>query len=204
MQTVQYENLKDKITEARRAKHDVRHHIALMQEYLNDGDYDSLKKYLKQYGAGLPDDSLVNYCENTAANAVLLYFAQQAENNGIDYVVNAKIPNKTVVSDTDISVLFGNLLENAFDACKSEMPQADRKIVVRADADVNSLCITVDNTYKGKLRQTDDGYLISTKHRGIGLGTQSVKGIAEQYNGVCRFETYNGMFCASVLCQINK
>ncbi len=204
MQTVQYENLQNKIIEARRAKHDVRHHIALMQEYLNDSDYDSLKNYLKQYGASLPDDNLVNYCENTAANTVLLYFAQQAEKNGINYVVNAKIPQKTVVSDTDILVLFGNLLENALDACKSEKPPTDRKIVVRADADINSLCITVDNTYKGNLRQTDDGYLISTKHKGMGLGTQSVRSIAEQYNGVCKFETDNGMFCASVLCQINK
>ena len=27
----------------------------------------------------LPDDSLIRFCENTAANAVLLYFAQQAK-----------------------------------------------------------------------------------------------------------------------------
>lgn len=37
MQSMQYENLREKITDARRAKHDVRHHIALMQEYLNNG-----------------------------------------------------------------------------------------------------------------------------------------------------------------------
>ena len=38
MQSIQYENLREKITDARRAKHDVRHHIALMQEYLNNGE----------------------------------------------------------------------------------------------------------------------------------------------------------------------
>ena len=75
MQTMQYENLQEKITEARRAKHDVRHHIMLMQGYINDGELDAFSEYLERYNESLPDDSLIQFCENTAANAVLLYFA---------------------------------------------------------------------------------------------------------------------------------
>ena len=76
MQAMQYENLQERITEARRAQHDVRHHIAQMQQYVNDGDYAALKDYLRQYGRSLPDDALGSFCDNTAANAVLLFFAQ--------------------------------------------------------------------------------------------------------------------------------
>lgn len=199
MQTMQYENLQDRITEARRAKHDVRHHITLMQEYLSNGDYASLKSYLDAYGKSLPDDSLVRFCENAAANAVLLYFAQQAKNCGIDYDVKADIPNDTVVSEIDISVLFGNLLENALDACKAERG-GDRKIVVRASAVGGSLCVTVDNTYTGTLQYAPDGTPVSCKHPGFGLGTRSVRSIAERYHGVCKLEAKNGMFYASVYC----
>ena len=92
MQAVQYENLQEKITEARRAKHDVRHHIAVMQEYLAAKDYAALGDYLNRYGRSLPDDSLVRFCENTAANAMLLYFAQHAKDGGIDYDVKSEIP----------------------------------------------------------------------------------------------------------------
>ena len=120
MQTVLYDSLKDKINEARRAKHDVRHHIAVMQEYLNTGRLDALSEYLKRYGESLPDDSLIRFCENTAANAVLLYFAQQAKSTGIDYIVKAYISSDIFVTETDISVIVGNLLENALDACKKE------------------------------------------------------------------------------------
>ena len=198
MQAMQYENLREKITDARRAKHDVRHHIALMQEYLNNGDLEALGEYLNRYGESLPDDTLIRFCENAAANAVLLYFAQQAKNNGIDYIVKAKIPSDISVSETDISVLFGNLLENALDACKTELSDS-KKIIVRAELSGNSLCVAVDNTYTGTLKYTGSGDLISTKHRGVGLGTQSVKSIAEKYGGICRFETGDGMFKASVL-----
>lgn len=200
MQAVQYGNLRDKITEARRAKHDVRHHIALMQEYLSRGETEALRDYLSRYSASLPDDSLIRFCENTAANAVIMYFAEQAKENGIKYTVKADIPARTPVSDTDISVLFGNLLENALDACRAELCE-DREIVVRAALTGNALCITIDNTFNGTLRYTSGGDIISTKHRGAGLGTRSVMRIAERYGGVCRFELKDGMFCASVMCR---
>ena len=199
MQAVQYENLQEKITDARRAKHDVRHHIALMQEYLTHGNLTALREYLNQYSADLPDDTLVRFCENTAANAVLLYFAQQAKNHKIDYIVKADIPADLPVSETDISVLLGNLIENALDACKAENTD-NTKIIVRANYIGASLCITVDNTFTGTLKHAGDGSLASTKHKGAGLGTQSVRSIAEQYGGVCRFEAKDGMFFASVMC----
>ena len=120
MQAVQYENLQEKITEARRAKHDVRHHISIIREYVSKGELDALLRYLDGYNDSLPDDLLIRFCENPAANAVLLYFAQQAKDNDIDYIVQADIPGDIFVSDTDISVLFGNLIENAIDACKEE------------------------------------------------------------------------------------
>lgn len=203
MQAMQYENLQERITEARRAKHDVRHHIALMQQYVNAEDYAALKEYLRQYGRSLPDDALSCFCENAAANAVLLFFAQQAKYSGIGYTVEAHIPREISVPDTDISVLLGNLLENALDACKKDTA-ANRRIIVHASYDGSALCITVDNTYTGALNRTGDGQFISTKHAGEGLGIRSVKSIAAQYHGVCRFEVKDGMFYASVYCPIYR
>lgn len=269
MQAMQYENLQDRINEARRAKHDVRHHITLMQEYLASGDYEALGDYLSRYRHSLPDDTLVRFCENSAVNAVLLYFAQQAKDARIDYVVNAVIPelpraascaaeptennggtapshnagshsappksrkaassiknteavdaptitsnaseklsssrstprDRCGIDDTDLSVLFGNLLENALEACRAESADG-RKIIVHASVDGGALCLTVDNTYTGNLRRLPDGALISTKHHGLGLGTKSVRSIAEKCGGICRFETKDGMFYASVMCPL--
>ena len=124
------------------------HHIALMQNYLNNGELDALSDYLNQYGKSLPDDTLIQFCENTATNAVLLHFAQQAKNSGIDYDVKTDIPKDIRVSETDICIVLGNLLENAVDACRAE-DSVDKKITVRANTAGGSLCITVDNTYTG-------------------------------------------------------
>lgn len=202
MQTMQYGNLQEKIAEARRAKHDVRHHITLMQEYLNEGNYAALRDYLNRYGKSLPNDSPLCYCENPAANAELLYFAQQAKESGIEYTVKTNIPRELPIPDPDISVLLGNLPENALEACKKEHAES-RRIIIRADTGGNALCVTVDNTCTTAPRRTTGGELLSTKHRGRGLGTQSVKSIAAQRGGVCRFEAKDGMFYASVYCPLD-
>ena len=98
----------------------------------------------------------------------------------------------------DLAVLFGNLLENALTAC---MQEASPRIVVRITADAHTLCAAVDNTFTGAVRRTTGGFL-STKHAGLGLGTASVRSIAEKYHGVCRLEPRDGMFCASVLLEL--
>ena len=197
-QALQYGNLQDKITEARRAKHDVRHHITLMKKYVDDKDYDALSEYLNNYQKSIPDEHIL-FCENTAVNAILSYFSGQARTFGITYTVSASIPENIPITETDLSILFGNLLENAMDACNTESI-GDKKIIVRANTDDHSLCITVDNTFSGSLNINEDGRFISSKHDGLGLGTESIKSIAGKYNGVCQFESNNGMFYASVMC----
>ena len=116
MMAMQYENLTEKVNEARRAKHDVRHHISVMQEYLEKKEYSALSDYLKQYRKNLPDDSM-KFCGNSAVNALLIYFAQQAKESGISYNVRVEIPEQAGIDVTDLSVIFGNLIENAVAAC---------------------------------------------------------------------------------------
>ena len=198
MQSLQYENLQERIAEARQAKHDVRHHIALLQDCLRRKDYDAMQAYLDRYQETLPDARQLQFCGNAAVNAVLSYFAQQAAAQQVEFSVKAQLPEYTGVADPDLAVLFGNLLENALAAC---MQEASPRIVVRITADAHTLCAAVDNTFTGAVRHTTGGFL-STKHAGLGLGTASVRSIAEKYHGVCRLEPRDGMFCASVLLEL--
>lgn len=198
MQNLQYENLQEKIADARRAKHDVRHHISLMQEYVRNKEYDKLEKYLNSYQQSLPDDTLISFCENKAVNAVMLYFAQAAKNADIDYDVKAVIPEKIAIDETDLSVLFGNLIENAIDACKAESSD-NKKIVIRAMTDEYTLCLGIENTFTGTIKKDLNGVLFSSKHIGYGIGVESVKSIAEKYGGAYRSEVKDGMFISSVL-----
>lgn len=196
MREMQYDNLMERIAEARRAKHDIRHHSAFMQELLRKKDYDALGEYLGEYVKTLPDDTPLVFCENQTANAVISYFASLSNSAGIEYSVSAVIGEDIGIDKTDLSVLLGNLIENAYDACVSE---GGGRISVRASYNAKALCITVDNSFSGQVKKTADGAFVSSKHPGCGLGTESVKNIAEKYNGVCEFKYDGKTFCASVM-----
>ncbi len=201
LQKLQYENLKDKIAEARRAKHDLRHHITVMTGYLRDGKLEELEAYLTSYRNSLPDDTSVVLCQNYAVNLLLLYFAQQAKEHDIQFYVHADIPEQLTIAENDLSVLLGNLLENAIDACLTQKAP-NRQIVIRTKLKDDALLLTIDNTFDGNIKQNKNGAFLSTKHDGPGLGIESARQIALHYNGVFQVEQKNGMFYASVLLEL--
>lgn len=94
-------------------------------------------------------------------------------------------------------MFFGNLLENAVDACRAA--RADKPYIKICSTIVgNAFSLTVDNTCGNPLIY-QNGRIMSTKHEGIGYGTVSVRAIAEEYNGVADFKQRSNMFYASVL-----
>jgi len=56
----------------------------------------------------------------------------------------------------------------------------------------------VDNTAP-TLPKEQDGEFVSSRHGGLGIGTQSVKDIAARYGGVARLKWEKGIFYATVL-----
>ena len=109
MQNLQFQKLQNKVMEARQAKHDIRHHITLMQSYVKNQEYDKLECYLNHYQQSLPDDSTIMYCENQGINILLHYFAQQAQSKGIVFSVHTHVPENLRIPENDLSVLLGNL-----------------------------------------------------------------------------------------------
>ena len=95
-------------------------------------------------------------------------------------------------------MLFGNLIENATDACREESGD-NRRIVIRAMTDEYTLCLGIDNTFTGTLKKDLGGVLFSSKHKGFGIGVESVKSIAEKYGGTYCAEVKDKMFMSSVL-----
>lgn len=198
LENLQYDNLKNKIAETRRIRHDLRHHIAIITGCLNDKEYDRLNEYLKEYCRMLPEDNSVVLCRNYTVNLLLLYFSQLAHDNETDFIVYADIPEKLAILESDLSVILGNLLENAVNACAA-VKNNKRQIIFRGKTEDGTLLITIDNTFENKLKTDKDGNFISTKHTASAIGIKSVRYIASRYGGTVKTEAKEGVFYASVM-----
>lgn len=200
LRNIQHENLQQRINEARQAKHDVRHHMHLIREYLHSGKLQELEAYLDQYSASLPTTQSILYCQHYETNSLLGYFAQQAQQHGITMDIFVQLPEKIHLPETTLSVLLGNLLENAIDACK-DASDKDKTITVRGKANNGFVFFDISNPYSGTLKKSISGEYLSTKQRGHGLGMNSVAHLVRYHNGVFDVDSKDNIFRVSVMLQ---
>ena len=198
MQKLQYDNLQSRIHEARQARHDIRHHTYLIREYLRNGKLQELEAYLDAYTETLPDSLALVHCEHYATNALLGFFARQAKNNGIEMDVLVQLPEKILLPETTLSVVLGNLLENALEACERTV-SGEKKITVRGKLEMGSVFIAVSNGYDGELKRDKFGKLLSTKSTRRGLGLESVEQLVQSNGGMMEVEAEDGVFRVFVL-----
>ena len=195
LQKAQYIQLQERIEEMRRFRHDMRQHINLIQSYLSSGNTKALKEYMDTYKITLPSPPQKHYCKHPTLDTLLGYYGEKYASSGIDFETNINLPETLPFPDPDLCVIFGNLLENALESCSA---QKDPKIRIAAGlSGVHTLFLIVDNTAPVPPKATDASFF-SSKHEGLGIGTQSVKYLAEHYNGKSDFQWENGFFHASV------
>ena len=200
LSNIQHENLQHRINEARRAKHDVYHHTHLIREYLRDGKIQELEAYLDQFVETLPNPQSIVYCQHYETNSLLVYFAQQAQQHGIDMDVFVQFPEKLNLPETTLSVLLGNLLKNAIEACQ-EVTEGEKKITVRAKSNHGFIFFDISNNYSGTLKKNAKGEYLSTKKGGQGLGLGSVSKLVNYHKGVFEVDSTENVFRVSVILQ---
>lgn len=198
IQSVQMESMRRQIAATRQARHDLRHHIAVVDSYVTAGAYDKLHEYLRAYKEDLPEGGGAVLCANGTVNALLVYFRQMAEMSGVKYAVSADVPARSAFPEQTLAVLLGNLLENAMDACK-DMGGGRGYVAAAVKETADTLFVQVENACVAAPVRDTDGTFFSTKHEGKGVGLASVQAIAEQYEGVMTVEADNGRFRVAVL-----
>jgi len=183
------------VAQAKAHRHDLHHHINLITDYLERGDIEGAKAYLRQYQAGLDADRLEMYCKNAAANALLCHAARRCAGEDIRFTCQASIPQTLSLTGPELTTVFGNVLENAWEASRrSEAPWISVSAWIRG----NALLLEVKNAVSGETPFEDD-LPISTKPGG-GLGLKSVIRVLERRGGVLRcFRTGDTFFTQAMI-----
>ena len=193
IQNLQYRKISQEMENTRRMRHDMRHHLTGLYEMLEQGQTEEAKAYLTEVIGTVSSRGNKVYCRNTVVNALLQYYAGQAESEGICCRIQADCGELTV-SAADLTVLFGNAMENAIHACR-EMPKP-RWISVAVGLMGGTLAIQVKNPCQsvhpsGKYR-LDGSFLPAAAFRSSrpdgGYGLKSIEHTARKYGGDAGFQ----------------
>ncbi len=198
MQERHYEALQQYIDSDSRARHDFRQAIYTLSEFSSKKDYESIDDYLHKYIEALPQKETVDYCSNSALNALINHYARMASARDIEFHAKVMLPTDLKIRANDLCSIVGNILENAIKACSD--PDLDKRIIrlVISSEQGNELYIAVSNSYGGKLLKKGDRYLSNHKG-GSGIGLVSITTTAEHYGGSARFSNDDRMFYSDVM-----
>ena len=117
------------------------------------------------------------------------------ENIEINY--KAQVPATLTVSDIDLCVLIGNLIDNAVEAC-DEMEGGKRFIRLYIGVLKQQLYICISNTTKEIVRKLDEEY-ITTKRGNHGHGLKRINKIVEKYEGYINRKNEPGVFVTEIM-----
>lgn len=178
-------------------RHDYHNHIQTMLALT--GNEEQLKEYLLKLNNDLIQVDTVIKTGNVMVDAILNSKLSLIQSKNIAVHAKAAVPSDLKISEIDLCVIIGNLLDNAMESSIKQSEESDRFIRVYIGILKGQLYISVSNSAGGEMKRSGKTYL-STKNSGMhGFGLVRIDRIADKYNGYINRQSEDGVFATEVM-----
>ncbi len=180
-------------------RHDLKTHIQTMKAHLALGEYEELEGYLNGLDEDLESVDRILKTGNVKIDALLNSKLSLARSKGIPVEAKAIVPTQLPVSEVDLGIILGNLMDNAMEACLKIREEERRFLRVYIDVLKGQLYIYVINSVEGRPGRTGKLYLTTKNARDHGYGLLRVDRVVEKYHGFLDRQSEEGVFATEVL-----
>lgn len=137
-------NLQKRMAEAEYGYKELLLQVMTMEDDLNQENLEQLRERLNTMRKQLAPE--IQSTGNSTIDPVMTFYTRQAMLSSVRFATNLTLPETATVSDEDLSVLIGCLLECALDACRAQT-SGNRRIATASYQDGDLLQIGIKNTY---------------------------------------------------------
>ena len=182
--------------EMRGYKHDFHHHLQTLKGQLEAGEIDRALAYIEQFDNQLMNMDTLLKTGNVSLDAILSAKIAQAKAENIAVTVKANVPDMLTLSDLELSIIIGNLLDNAIEACRTAAGERFIRIFISIKG--NMLYFSMLNAAGAKRKKT--GSLFATRKDGVhGFGLRRAEAILEEHGGWVKYNSEDGAFTSEFL-----
>ena len=178
-------------------RHDYHNHIQSVKAYLAMNSLEEARVYLDALEQDLDDINLLFNTGNINADAILNAKISLAIKKGIRVDYKATVPRALTVSDIDLCVVIGNLIDNAVEACE-KVASENQFIRLYIGILQKQLYLSVSNATNEVARKLDEQY-ISTKRGNHGHGLKRINKIVDKYGGFINRKNEPGVFVTEIM-----
>jgi len=180
-------------------RHDFHNHLQTSKGYLALDQNEQLKKYLDELEQDLMIVDTTVKSGNITIDAILNSKISLAESRQIKVVSKAICSENMTVSDIDLCVILGNLLDNAIDANELIDDEEKRFIRIYIGRLKEQLYIHVTNS-TAETRKNFSGIYETNKDKAThGNGLKRIDIVVEKYDGYINRQNEPGVFATEIL-----
>ena len=178
-------------------RHDYHNHMQSVKAYLAEENTAGAQAYLDRLETDLDQVRLLFDTGNLNVDAILNAKISLALEREIPCHYKATIPKQLSVSDIDLCVILGNLIDNAVEACRDVEPKSQFLRLYIAPMK-QQFYISVSNATNELVRKLDEDY-ISRKRGDHGHGLKRIDVMVEKYGGYINRKNEPGVFVTEIM-----
>lgn len=172
--------------------HNHKHKLIAINQMLKQKQYSDAEEYIEKELELFKDKAFYVHTGNNTIDVLLSNKMHIAKKHGITFTTNISITGPLKISDVDLSVILGNLLDNAIEAVQSE---SEKNMYLQISANDTVFAIKVANTYTKPELTTET----RKEKKFHGIGIKSIKNIVSGYGGEFTLTLDDGLVTASVI-----
>jgi two-component system sensor histidine kinase AgrC len=179
-------------------RHDYHNHMQKIKAHIAMNQIAEVKDYLNQLEKDLDSIDVKYKTGNVSIDAILNSKLSVAEKIGIDINCKASVPEKLNISDIDLCVVIGNLIDNAIEACENIKDDSRKFLRIYICIRKQQLYISVTNSTNEVIRKLNREY-ISNKRGNHGHGLKRIDNIVEKNEGFINRKNEPGVFATEIM-----
>lgn len=192
------EEVENMYRQTRGWRHDFKSHLQTMQAYLEMEQIQQLAHYMRELVDDYNQVDISLKTGNAMLDAILNSKLSMLKAKDIRVDATASVPESIPVSDVDLSVMIGNLLDNAMEACL-KLPTQERFVRVYIAKAKENLYLYVMNSTDGNYRKGFGSYLSTKTSIDHGYGLQRIDKVILKYKGYCNRQDEGTVFATEIL-----
>ena len=195
------EEVENMYRQTRGWRHDYHDHIQTMKAYLAMGRLEELSHFLGELDRDLTTVDTVIKTGNVMIDAILNSKISLAKVRGIHVEAKAIVPKELnlSLSVVDLSLVIGNLMDNAMEACDGICDEKERFIRIYMDVLKGQLYIYIMNSAEGRRKRAGRVYESTKDGKYHGFGLMRIDKVVDKYQGYLERQDEEGVFVTEVM-----
>ena len=196
----------DKVySEIRIWRHDYENNLKVLRTMIAEFEIEKSINFLDGMNRNLLDNKIMLQTGNLALDAIVSAKLSLAKSHGIEIDIKVAYPKNNYIGDNDLCAIFGNLIDNAIEACLRIRNDTVRRFIdIVIETKKKNLCLIISNSYDNEIRQKNGHFLTSKKEANHGIGIKHVDAFISRYNGNIERVQNNGIFETKIILPIGS